>query len=55
MDLEETLARNDCAGETSNNLTDRPISEGQWEPVRPTESQGYQGSGQSWLEGRESV
>jgi hypothetical protein len=27
MDLEETEARNDCAGETSSNLTDRPTDE----------------------------
>jgi hypothetical protein len=27
MDLEETEARNDCAGEVSSNLTDRPTRE----------------------------
>jgi hypothetical protein len=27
MDLEETVARNDCAGEVSSSLTDRQITE----------------------------
>jgi hypothetical protein len=34
MDLEETEARNDCAGEASSNLTDLPIKRvGSWSEV----------------------